>query len=230
MKVSAIRTQLIKPGDDLISLIKGRMRNMREGSILAITSKVVSLWEGRRIEKRKGVTLEKLVKREAKRVWPSMHCFLALKDGVLIPNAGVDESNAFGGYILWPKDAFASAKLIHSAIKRHYKVKRCGVLITDSWTMPLRHGVVGIALGYYGFEGQRNYIGKKDLAERRMKMTKMSVADCLASAAVAVMGEGSERTPFALIEDAPVAYSNRMRRNELKINPYDDVYKPVLKI
>jgi len=230
MKVKSVRTELFKLGDNLISLITQNVKKVKEGSVVAITSKVVSLSEGRWIEKKDGVTLETLVRKEAFKVWESRHCFLTLKDGILAPNAGVDESNAFGGFILWPKDSFLASQRIHRALHRHYRVKRLGVLITDSWPMPLRHGVIGIALGYYGFEGQKNYIGKKDLAGRKLKMTRVSVADCLASAAVLAMGEGSEQTPIAVIEDAPVVFTKRNEKGKLKIAPKDDVYRPVMKI
>ncbi len=247
MHIRAVRTKLIRPGDDLIAAIQGRVRKMREGSVLAVTSKAVSLWEGRFMPKRKGVTLEKLVREEAdafdglhrtdrfdrtdRLVWKSKYCWLALTQGMLIPNAGVDESNAFGGFILWPKDSFASAQRMHNALARHYKVKNFGVLITDSWPMPLRRGVAGIALGYYGFKGLKNYIGKKDLMGRRLRMSTVSVADCLASAAVLAMGEGSERTPMALIEDAPVQFTRkRVNKKELHIPAGEDVYKNVLRL
>ena len=229
MNIAAVRTKLIRPGDDLIAAIRGRVRKIKEGSVLAITSKVISVVEGRMVPKEAGATLEKLVLQEAEKVWKSKHCWLALAQGVLIPNAGVDESNAFGGFILWPKDPFATAKRIHDTLARHYKVKNFGVLITDSWPMPLRRGVVGIALGYYGFKGLKNYIGKKDLMGRPLRMSTVSVADALASAAVLAMGEGSERTPVALIEDAPVKFSKKMDTKELRIAPDEDVYKRILK-
>ncbi|MEW6610055.1 MAG: coenzyme F420-0:L-glutamate ligase [Patescibacteria group bacterium] len=230
MHIVPVKTRLVKPGDDIVKVIFNAVPKLREGSIVAFTSKVVSLSEGRFVRKKPGVTLEALVRREAEKVWLSEHCFLVLKDGLLAPNAGIDESNAFGGFILWPKDAYKSAMRLHSAFKEHYHVRRLGVLITDSWTMPLRHGVVGIALGYHGFDGQKNYVGKKDLMGRRLQMTKVSAADCIASAAVLVMGEGDERTPIAVIEDAPVRFTSRSEKGTLNISPRDDVYRPILKV
>jgi F420-0:gamma-glutamyl ligase len=44
------------------------------------------------------------------------------------------------------------------------------------------------------------------------------------------MGEGSEQTPLAVIEDAPVRFTTKMEKHVLKINPRDDVYRPVLRI
>ncbi|MFA4872953.1 MAG: coenzyme F420-0:L-glutamate ligase [Patescibacteria group bacterium] len=249
MHITPIKTPLVKTGDDITKIIHRALLRVKEGSVIAITSKVVSLSEGRFIPKDADIRrssrlpktqihadrerekqLEILVRKEADKVWPSEHCWLALKNGMLIPNAGIDESNAFGGFILWPKNAFESAKRLHDAFKQRYKVKRLGVLITDSWTMPLRHGVIGIALGYFGFEGQKNYVGKKDLMGRRLRMTKVSAADCLASAAVLAMGEGDERTPIAVIEDAPVTFITRGERGKLKIHPRDDIYTSVLRI
>jgi len=44
------------------------------------------------------------------------------------------------------------------------------------------------------------------------------------------MGEGSEQTPIAVIEDAPVVFTKRNEKGKLKIAPKDDVYRPVMKI
>ena len=65
MKVKAIKIKkIVSPHDDLIELIDG-VANLREGSILAISSKVVSLCEGRVLSKRQVPSKDELVKREA---------------------------------------------------------------------------------------------------------------------------------------------------------------------
>ena len=79
----------------------------------------------------------------------------------------------------------------------HFGWKNFGVLITDSHTTPLRRGVTGIALSYWGFSGVQNKVGTPDLFGRTLKMTHVNLADAFAAAAVLVMGESNESTPVA---------------------------------
>jgi len=100
------------------------------------------------------------------------------------------------------------------------------VLITDSRIFPLRAGIVGVSLGYAGFPGIRNYIGKKDIFGRILKMSRTDVADSLATAAVLCMGEGKEQQPLALITNAPILFTNKINKKELYIDPREDLYQP----
>lgn len=92
--------------------------------------------------------------------------------------------------------------------------------------MPLRLGAVGVALGYAGFAGIRNYVGTKDIFGRVLKISKTDIADSLATSAVLCMGEGKERQPLAVITGAPIVFTNKVKRNELVINPNKDIYAP----
>src|SRR3989338_9337719 len=78
-------------------------------------------------------------------------------------------------------------------------VKNFGVIITDSHCQPLRRGIVGFALSYWGFNPLRDYIGTPDIFGHNLRVTKMDVADALGTAATFVMGEGIEQTPIAII-------------------------------
>ena len=93
--------------------------------------------------------------------------------------------------------------------------------------MPLRAGAVGVALGYAGFQGIKNYIGEKDIFGRIFKMSKTDVADSLATSAVLCMGEGKEQQPLAVITDAPIIFTNKRAKNELIIDPSKDIYAPL---
>jgi F420-0:gamma-glutamyl ligase len=153
---------------------------------------------------------------------------LTVRDGLYTANAGIDESNGNGRLVLLPKDCFQSANAIRRKLLRHYKIKNLGVIITDSRTLPLRAGVLGIALGYAGIKGLRDYRGQKDIFGRKFKFAKTDVADSLATAATLEMGEGSERQPLALISQASVKFVNRTNTKELLINPKDDMFIPLL--
>jgi F420-0:gamma-glutamyl ligase len=158
---------------------------------------------------------------ETKYVW------LTLKDGMLMASAGIDESNANGKLILLPKDSYRAAHVLRKQLRQKWGVKNLGVLITDSRTMPLRAGVTGVALGYAGFRGIRDYRGTPDIFNRKFKFSRTDVADSLAAAAVLVMGEGAERYPLALIEAAPIDFCSVVDGKELCIDLKDDMYAPL---
>ena len=86
--------------------------------------------------------------------------------------------------------------------------------------------VVGVALGYAGFKGIRDYRGKPDIFGRKLKFTQTDIADGLATSAVLIMGEGKECQPLALITEAPITFANKVDRNELYIDPAEDMYGP----
>ena len=121
-----------------------------------------------------------------------------------------------------------TAARLHKILMKHYKVKHLGILITDSRVLPLRAGVVGIAVGYAGFRGIKDYRGSLDLFGRVLKTTRVDVADSLATGAVLLMGEGAESTPLSIIEDAPILFRERIKRHELVIDVFDDLYAPLL--
>ena len=49
---------------------------------------------------------------------------LTIKNNILIPTSGIDESNANGYYILWPEKPFESAKRIYNFIKKEFKLQQ----------------------------------------------------------------------------------------------------------
>ncbi len=229
MKVAPIRTRVFKESEDLVRFIVGHIPAMKNGSVLAVTSKIVALAEGSVVRATSSRAKEAIIRAESEWQLQAKYGKLTLKDGLLMWNAGIDESNAKGNIILLPKDSFAAAKKIRSSLLQNYKIKKLGVIITDSRIMPLRAGVVGVALGYAGFKGLRDYRGKKDIFGRKLKFTQTDVADSLATAAVLVMGEGKERRPLCIIEDAPVEFFDTVSRRELVVAPKDDMYRPLFK-
>ena len=192
-----------------------------------VTSKIVAIAEGRVAD---GKDKEKLIRQESTHALKTKRVWLTIKDGMLIANAGIDDSNGNGKLVLLPKDSFKSANKIRSSLLQNYKIRKLGVIISDSVVMPLRAGVVGIALGYAGFKGVRDYRGKKDLFGRKFKFSQTNVADSLATAAALVMGEGAECKPLAVISDAPVIFSITTDKKEIQIPTKDDMYKPLLSV
>lgn len=239
MKIFTIKTNKIDPTDkhNLYSLLDTYLACLREKSILAVTSKIVSICEGKTVKIGK-ISKRKLVKKEAEYYLSNedypQSIMLTIKNNILIPTAGVDESNGNGYYILWPVNPQKTANKIREYLKKRFKLQDVGVIITDSKTSPLRWGTTGIALTHSGFSALNDYIGTKDIFGRQLKVTKANVADALAVCAVLLMGEGSEQTPFVIAEDLPfIRFQNRnpskKEIKELKINLEDDIYAPLLK-
>ncbi len=227
MKAAPVRTRVFKESEDLVRFVREHIPTLRNGSVLAVTSKIVALAEGAVVRATDTEAKAAIIRAESEWQLRAKFGKLTLKDGLLMWNAGIDESNAKGNVILLPQDSFAAARKIRSSLLQNYKIKKLGVIITDSRIMPLRAGVVGVALGYAGFKGLRDYRGKRDIFGRKLKFTQTDIADSLATAAVLVMGEGNERRPLCVIEDAPVEFSEKTNRKELIVPPKDDMYRPL---
>ena len=238
IKIQAIKSEsVIKLGDDLFSILR-RLPKIKTGDIFVISSKVVSLCEGRAIPKDKVKSRDALIVSESeqyipRRPMPRGQALITVKNHTLTLSAGVDE---FGeNFLLWPKNPVKSAEKISRFFRRRDKIKKFGVIITDSHSVPLRRGAVGFALGFYGFKPLRFYRGSRDLFGRVMKMTIANLADAYAAAAVAEMGEGGERTPFAVISGARAAEfvkdgSHAVKKAErFYPAPGEDFFEPFLK-
>ncbi len=229
MKIKAIKTNIFKPNDNLISFVEKYFPSISEKSILVITSKIVALSEGRLVKYIDEKSKAKIIKQESDSVIKTKYVYLTIKNGEAMANAGIDESNADGNLILLPKNSYGAAAKIRKYFCTKYKLKDLGVIITDSRCLPLRAGVVGVALGYSGFKGLKKYQGKTDIFKRPFVYERVDVVDSLATAAVLCMGEGNERMPLAIINDVPVEYTERMNKNELKIDIKEDLYGPLFR-
>jgi putative folate metabolism gamma-glutamate ligase len=237
MHVQAIKTHTITIADqDLNAILDRYMPPIEDNTILAITSKIVAICQGRMIPVGT-VDKQELIEREADYFVPpgasNYQVWLTIKAQMLIPMAGIDESNGNGSYILWPRDPQQVANDIRAYLQRRFEHRHLGVIITDSTTTPLRWGVTGVALAHSGFRPINDYRGAPDLFGRPLCMTQVNVVDALAAAAVLVMGEGSEQTPLALIREVPfVAFQDRNPTVEelqgLHIELDDDMYAPLL--
>ena len=235
MRIEPIITPKITEAQPIEDLLSSCLRKLSENSIVAITSKVVSICEGRMIDIEE-IDKEKLVKQEADLYLPKENQFgtiLTIKNNILIPTAGIDESNGNGKYILWPADSQLSANKIRNFLRKKFRANYLGVIITDSKTTPLRLGTTGISIAHSGFSALNCYIGKKDIFGRKLKMTNANIADGLAAAAVLAMGEGAEQTPIAIITDISMVKfkKNSPSTKELEtlaINRKDDIYGELL--
>lgn len=238
MKVSAYKTQKIKLKDNLFSILDTYLPAISERQIIAITSKIVSICQGRVVKNDGTVDKQELIRKEAEKYIeePSIsrfHVTLTIKERVLIANSGIDESNANGLFVLWPKDVFTVAQEIWKHLKKKHSLKHVGVLITDSRLIPLRWGTLGIGLAWCGFEPLKDYIGTPDIFGRKLRVTKQNIIDGLAAAAGTVMGEGNEQTPLSVISEAEFVHfqdrpPTKEERETMRINLADDMYAPLI--
>jgi dihydrofolate synthase / folylpolyglutamate synthase len=238
MIVTTIKTRKVMPNElSIHELLDESLPTIKGASIVAITSKVVSLCEGR-VVPIGSVDKAELIKQESDYYLPgevSKHGYhFTIADKTLTSLGGVDESNGAGNYVLWPRDSQKTANELRLYLKKRFGLKRIGLVITDSTFMPMRWGAVGLALGFSGFKPLRNYIGQPDLFDRPFKVSQTGVAGGLAAAAVLVMGEGPEQTPLAVIQD--VGFVDFVDRNpteeelkRFKLERYeDDLFAPFL--
>jgi len=229
MKIKTIKTEIFRPRQNLYRFIEKYLPELNEGDILVVTSKIVALAEGRLLTKKSGLSKEEIIKRESDWQLRTKYVYLTIKDDTVMANAGIDESNANGGIILLPRDSYLAAARTRNYFKRRRGLKKIGVIITDSRCLPLRAGVSGVALGYAGFRGLKDYRQEKDIFGRPFEFSRVAVADSLAAAAVLGMGEGNEQRPLAIIRQAPVEYQDEVERDELKISLKEDIYGPLFK-
>ncbi|MDP4001163.1 MAG: coenzyme F420-0:L-glutamate ligase [bacterium] len=240
MIIQAIKTSILQPPkDDLLALIQKSIKKLPEKSILVISSKVVSIWQGRCVPVSDYPDKAKLIKEQADKYLiydysAERRAIIALKDNILIRAAGIDASNANDFYILWPKQPMQTAKLIHTWACNEYKVKNLGIIIVDSYSVPLRRGAMGVALGYFGFQPLKDYRNTKDLFGKIFISSQANIVDALATSARLVMGEGAEQTPLALISKLPfVNFSTRLKKSHKKFSSLSvpikqDIFTPFL--
>jgi putative folate metabolism gamma-glutamate ligase len=238
MKVSVYKTDKVLPGShDLFALLDASLPSLPDRSIVSVAAKIVSLCEGRVVSMDKAEK-DDLIRQESQQYLPrnlsKYDVSFTITHHMLIPTAGIDESNGNGDYILWPKDLQASANAIREHLLEKHGLRHVGVIITDSTTRPLQWGTTGIAIAYSGFSPLKNYIGQEDIFGRKLEYQKASIANGLAAAAVTLMGEGNEQTPLALLEDLPFvdfqdSNPTQQELQALNIEPQDDLYWPLIR-
>lgn len=230
LQVQAISTSIFSLNENLLNFIITHISDLKENDILAITSKIVSLSEGAVVDP-DTIKKKELVKQQADFYLGEIgyDCFLTIKHGLLIPSAGIDESNSENNnFILFPIDPYKSALQLWTQLKNHYKINNLGIIITDSRTSPLRVGVTGVCLSYAGIKPVANLIGKKDIFGRKLKMTQINNIDAIASAAVWCMGESDECTPLALIKTKDIDFTDQINPCEICMDLENDLYSPIL--
>lgn len=227
MKLTAVSTRIFTAREDLPAFIVHHIPTVHEGTVLAVASKLLCLWKGEILPYQSAAQKEALIRRESEWCLQTRLAWLCVKDGMLLTNAGIDESNANGKLLLLPKNCYALAGQLRATLCAAWQVHKLGVLITDSLIVPLRAGVIATAVAYSGFCGVRDERGRNDLFGKKLEVTQVNIADSLATAAALEMGEADERRPLCLIEDARVNFVDRTDPKEIQYAMKDDLYAPL---
>ncbi|WAI01305.1 coenzyme F420-0:L-glutamate ligase [Methanogenium organophilum] len=219
--VTGLKTGIIVPGDDITEILLKSLRDtgltLQDGDVMVIAENAVATAEGALVTLSENTPspkalqyadtygmnphLAEAVIQESDTVIGGIPGFLlCMKNGTLLPNAGIDGSNAPEGTVVClPRDPNKSAESIRDRI---HEMTGCTpiIIIADSRTHAMRLGCSGVAIGCAGTQAVVDEVGKEDLFGRELEVTKKAVADNLASAAELVMGEAGESVPAAIIQ------------------------------
>jgi coenzyme F420-0:L-glutamate ligase / coenzyme F420-1:gamma-L-glutamate ligase len=212
---------LVQAGDDLVGLVlDGVARadlSLEDGDVVVIAQKIVSKAEGRRVELdavvpsaealsiaaegTKDPRLVELVLSESARIVRRRGDLLIAEHrlGLIMANAGVDQSNVEGGAaLLLPVDPDASAERFRNGVAERTG-RAVGVVVNDSFGRPWRRGTVGVALGSAGLPALLDRRGEPDLFGRSLQVTVIAYADEIAAAASLLMGQAAEGRPVVIV-------------------------------
>lgn len=251
MELIAVRTPLIHAGDDLASVISASA-SIAEGDILVVSSKVVATAEdatirlnnlsigeeAQKLSKATGrsaafmqAVMEETEKLNGMIIGTTTGAVLTelrptgFRTGVLlVPNAGLDESNIGEGYAIgWPHDPVMSAKQLRQRLNQP-----CGLIISDSCCQMRRNGVTAFALTACGIDPLKSELGKQDLFDKTMNITVEATADQLATAANFLMGNTAQCIPAVIIRNHGLPFSDFYGWVE-GIEPNLDLFSAILK-
>jgi coenzyme F420-0:L-glutamate ligase/coenzyme F420-1:gamma-L-glutamate ligase len=222
----------IRAGDDLAELIAARVA-LQPGDVLVVAQKAVSKAEGRVVRLDELAPSERArelagdedprrleaILREAVRIVRARPPLVIAetRHGFVCASAGVDASNAPDAetLVLLPLDPDASARRLHERLG-------VGVIVSDSFGRPFRHGTTDVAIGVAGLAPLLDLRGARDRTGYELKTTQIAVADELAGAAQLVMGK-TDGVPAAVVRGARVRGDGTAR--ELVMEPERDLFR-----
>lgn len=212
---------MVSEGDDLAAMVQQACHDngvtLADEDILVVAQKIVSKAEGRVVdlstvepsseairrahETEKDPAVVQLILDESSEIVRQQNNLIITEHrlGFVMANAGLDQSNAERGKaILLPVDPDASAAALRAGL---LAAMGCdiGVIVSDSIGRAWRNGTIGHAIGVAGIEALLDLRDTPDLYGRPMRVTEVAVADELAAAASALMGQGDEAKPVVIV-------------------------------
>ena len=146
--------------DELKKIFQENKMKIENGDVIVISSKFISISQGRVLNIDKSKVCEKakqiskkfnsnekfmeIVFRESDNILGGVSGFaMSTTDGILAPNAGIDKSNSIGTeIILYPIEPYRFAEELKRKIFLEFNL-HVGVIIADSRLMPTRIGTTG---------------------------------------------------------------------------------------
>jgi coenzyme F420-0:L-glutamate ligase/coenzyme F420-1:gamma-L-glutamate ligase len=218
----------VEAGADLAGLLADaaeRAGGLEHGDVVVVAQKVVSKAEGRvvaldeveaspfahAIAAGHDPRQLEVVLREAARVVrirPPL-VIAETRHGFVCASAGVDSSNATeaGRLVLLPLDPDASADRLRAGLVER-SGRDVGVIVSDSFGRPWRHGTTDVAIGTAGITPLLDLRGNRDPVGYELRSTTIAVADEIAGAAELVMGK-TAGVPAAIVRGLDVAGEGR---------------------
>jgi len=220
---------LVQPGDDLTQLILTGLRaaalTLASGDVLVLAQKIVSKAEGRLVSladvepsaraeelaaaTKKDARFIEVVLSETKEVLRAHANTLIVEHrlGFVCANAGVDRSNVGppgdgDRLLLLPRDPDGTCERLRRELRAATGAD-VGVIINDSHGRAWRQGTVGVAIGAAGLPALLDLRGKPDLFDYALQITQVGLADELAAAASALMGQADEGRPIIHLRGVP---------------------------
>nr|WP_062335362.1 coenzyme F420-0:L-glutamate ligase [Herbidospora sakaeratensis] len=184
-------------GDDIAALIVKAVPGLADGDVVVVTSKIVSKAEGRvvRADDRAGAIEAETARVVARR---GDTVISQTRHGYVMAAAGVDASNTPPGTVLLlPEDPDASASAIRRRLAELAGV-RVGVIVSDTFGRPWRHGLTDVALGASGVRPLDDLRGTTDTYGNPLNATVTALIDEIAAAAELVKGKLSG-VPVAVV-------------------------------
>jgi len=228
MQFIPIKTRVLHPPqDDIFAVLAESLKDLVEGDIVVISSKIVAIGEGRCVAKTEE-NKQSLALTFADLVIPREYWGLPVTviHNAFLGAAGIDESNGNGYLVLLPEDPFTSASGIHAFLSVHFGLDKLGVIITDSQSLPFRYGATGVAIGWWGIEPLQDHRGRLDLFGRAIRAERSNLVDGLAAGATVVAGEVDECIPLVVIRAVPnVSYTSRNTKASLFAPFSDDKFR-----
>lgn len=251
MQLIPIHTPVIHAGDDLADIFS-RNESIMDGDIIVVSSKIMATAEGSAIDLN-ALSISTAAKEWNQKTTRSTAFMQAvihettrlngrilgattgalltelspagLETGVLlVPNAGLDESNIEEGYAIgWPHEPAMSLKRLQEGLNRN-----CAFIVSDSCCQMRRNGVTAFALATCGINPFKSEIGHRDLFGKTMQVTVEATADQLATAANMLMGNTAQSIPAVIIRDHDLPFSDFCGWVD-GIAPERDLFSAILK-
>lgn len=205
----------IREGDDLAALV-AELIELQDDDVLVLAQKGVSKVEGRVVELDGVEASEQAIRiaagerdpreievilREAKGIIRERGPLLITetRHGFICASAGVDHSNAPGPgiLVLLPLDPDESARRIRARV-HELTGRTVGIVITDSFGRPFRHGTTDVAIGIAGIPAILDLRGTTDRIGYELRGSQTAVADEIAAASDLVRGK-AEGVPAVVV-------------------------------